>query len=69
MYDAFSPLQVWKALLKEMPMESMLRTLGKMTADQVLEPGSSDVAEVCERIQSEAALKKVRRTYLLSLTF
>ncbi|XP_036822271.1 60 kDa SS-A/Ro ribonucleoprotein isoform X1 [Oncorhynchus mykiss] len=51
---------VWKALLKEMPMESMLRTLGKMTADQVLEPGSSDVAEVCERIQSEAALKKAK---------
>ncbi|XP_029582201.1 RNA-binding protein RO60 isoform X3 [Salmo trutta] len=58
--DHLKSKAVWKALLKEMPMESMLRTLGKMTADQVLEPGSSDVAEVCERIQSEAALKKAK---------
>lgn len=47
-------------MLKEMPMASVLRSLGKMTADKVLEPGSSDVAAVCERIQSESALKKVR---------
>ncbi|XP_071233679.1 RNA-binding protein RO60 isoform X2 [Salvelinus alpinus] len=58
--DHLKSKAVWKALLKEMPMESMLRALGKMTADQVLEPGSSDVAAVCERIQSEAALKKAK---------
>ena len=45
-----------------MPIASVLRALGKMTADKVLEPGGSDLATVCERIQSEAVLKKVRHT-------
>ncbi|CAB1325837.1 unnamed protein product [Coregonus sp. 'balchen'] len=54
--DHLKSKEVWKALLKEI--KSVLRTLGKMTADQVLKPGSSDVAAVCKRIQSEAALKK-----------
>ena len=48
--------------MKEMPLESVLRILGKMTADKVLEPGSRDMVAVCERIQSEAALKKVTAT-------
>ena len=61
-YIGFFPLQVWRALLKEMPIASVLRALGKMTADKVLEPGGSDLATVCERIQSEAVLKKVRHT-------
>ncbi|KAM3866023.1 RNA-binding protein RO60 [Diretmus argenteus] len=56
--DHLKSKEVWKALFKEMPLGSMLRTLGKMTADKVVEPGSSDMAAVCDRIQSEAALKK-----------
>ncbi|KAM6949007.1 RNA-binding protein RO60 [Aplochiton taeniatus] len=48
------------ALLKEMPLAAVLKSLGKMTADKVLEPGSSAVAEVCERVQSEAVLKKAK---------
>ncbi|KAL0966790.1 hypothetical protein UPYG_G00300180 [Umbra pygmaea] len=58
--DHLKSREVWKALLKEMPMESALRILGKMTADHVLEPGSSDVEAVCERIQSDASLKKAK---------
>uniref|UniRef100_A0A3P8XJ72 TROVE domain-containing protein n=1 Tax=Esox lucius TaxID=8010 RepID=A0A3P8XJ72_ESOLU len=58
--DHLKSKEVWKALLKEMPMASLLRALGKMTADQVLVPGSSDVAAVCERIQSEASLMKAK---------
>ncbi|XP_041697281.1 60 kDa SS-A/Ro ribonucleoprotein-like [Coregonus clupeaformis] len=56
--DHLKSKEVWKALLNEI--KSVLRTLGKMTADQVLKPGSSDVAAVCKRIQSEAALKKAK---------
>ncbi|XP_029930298.1 RNA-binding protein RO60 isoform X2 [Myripristis murdjan] len=58
--DHLKSKQVWRALLKEMPLTSMLRILGKMTADKVLEPGSSDMAAVCERIQNETTLKKAK---------
>ncbi|XP_048019892.1 60 kDa SS-A/Ro ribonucleoprotein isoform X1 [Megalobrama amblycephala] len=52
--------EVWKALLKEMPVVVLLKHLGKLTADNVLAPGSPDVAAVCERIQDETALKKAK---------
>lgn len=45
--------------MKEMPLQSVLRILGKMTANKVLEPGTSETQTVCDRIQSETALKKV----------
>lgn len=52
-------LEVWRALLKEMPLQSVLRILGKMTSNKILEPGSSETQAVCDRIQSETSLKKV----------
>nr|XP_006129201.1 60 kDa SS-A/Ro ribonucleoprotein isoform X1 [Pelodiscus sinensis]XP_006129202.1 60 kDa SS-A/Ro ribonucleoprotein isoform X1 [Pelodiscus sinensis]XP_006129203.1 60 kDa SS-A/Ro ribonucleoprotein isoform X1 [Pelodiscus sinensis]XP_025043566.1 60 kDa SS-A/Ro ribonucleoprotein isoform X1 [Pelodiscus sinensis] len=52
--------EVWKALLQEMPITAMLRNLGKMTANSVLEPASSEVALVCERLRNEKLLKKAR---------
>lgn len=55
----FGPFQVWKALLKEMPVSVLLKHLGKLAADKVLIPGSPDIAAVCERIQDETVLKKV----------
>ncbi|KAM4604896.1 RNA-binding protein RO60 [Polymixia lowei] len=58
--DHLKSKQVWRALLKEMPLASMLRILGKMTADKVLEPGSSDMAAVCDRIHNEMELKKAK---------
>ncbi|XP_067156861.1 RNA-binding protein RO60 isoform X2 [Apteryx mantelli] len=50
--------EVWKALLKEMSISVVLRNLGKMTANSVLEPGGSEVAIVCERLGNEKLLKK-----------
>ncbi|XP_033007288.1 60 kDa SS-A/Ro ribonucleoprotein [Lacerta agilis] len=52
--------EVWKALLQEMPLTAVLRNLGKMTANSVLEPGSPEVATVCERLRNEKLLKKAR---------
>ncbi|KAM7162875.1 RNA-binding protein RO60 isoform 2-T3 [Macrochelys suwanniensis] len=52
--------EVWKALLQEMPITAMLRNLGKMTANSVLEPASPEVALVCERLRNEKLLKKAR---------
>ena len=51
--------QVWKALLQEMPLTALLRNLGKMTANSVLEPGNSEVSLVCEKLCNEKLLKKV----------
>ncbi|KAF0047219.1 60 kDa SS-A/Ro ribonucleoprotein [Scophthalmus maximus] len=56
--DHLKSKQVWRALLKEMPLQSLLRILGKMTSNKILEPGSAETRAVCDRIQSEAALKK-----------
>ncbi|MGH0166226.1 UNVERIFIED_CONTAM: hypothetical protein FKN15_071053 [Acipenser sinensis] len=50
--------EVWKTLLKEMPLTAMMRNLGKMTADMVLTTG--EVAMVCEKLQNENILKKAR---------
>lgn len=44
--------------MKEMPLQSVLKFLGKMTASRVLEPGSPETQAVCERIQCETTLKK-----------
>ncbi|XP_066537299.1 60 kDa SS-A/Ro ribonucleoprotein isoform X2 [Hoplias malabaricus] len=52
--------EVWKALLKEMPVVALLRHLGKMTADKVLSPGTPEVTAVCERIQDEQGLTKAK---------
>jgi len=43
-----------------MPISVLLRNLGKMTANSVLEPRSSEVAIVCERLRNEKLLKKVK---------
>ncbi|XP_035027213.1 60 kDa SS-A/Ro ribonucleoprotein [Hippoglossus stenolepis] len=56
--DHLKSKQVWRALLKEMPLQSVLRILGKMTSNTILEPGGSETQAVCDRIQNEAALKK-----------
>ncbi|NXN43211.1 RO60 protein, partial [Rhinoptilus africanus] len=52
--------EVWKALLKEMSISILLKNLGKLTANSVLEPQGSEVAIVCERLRNEKLLKKGR---------
>ncbi|XP_019734729.1 RNA-binding protein RO60 isoform X2 [Hippocampus comes] len=51
---------VWRALLKEMPLQSVLWMLGKMTARKIVQPGASETQALCERMQTEAALKKAK---------
>ncbi|GAA6222537.1 60 kDa SS-A/Ro ribonucleoprotein [Lates japonicus] len=58
--DHLKSKQVWRALLKEMPLQSVLRILGRMTSNKILEPGGSETQAVCDRIQSETALKKAK---------
>ncbi|KAM6124222.1 LOW QUALITY PROTEIN: RNA-binding protein RO60 [Pterocles gutturalis] len=56
--------EVWKALLKEMPISVLLRNLGRLTANSVLEPRGSEVAIVCER-QNEKLLKRIHPFHIL----
>lgn len=58
--DHLKSKQVWRALLKEMPLPAVLRIVGKMTANKVLEPGSSETQTLCDRIQNETVLKKAK---------
>ncbi|KAA8587363.1 hypothetical protein FQN60_016225 [Etheostoma spectabile] len=58
--DHLKSKQVWRALLKEMPLHSVLKILGKMTSKNILEPGSSETQAVCDRIQSTTALAKAK---------
>uniref|UniRef100_A0AAV2JWL6 TROVE domain-containing protein n=1 Tax=Knipowitschia caucasica TaxID=637954 RepID=A0AAV2JWL6_KNICA len=51
---------VWRALLKEMPLRLLMKRLGKMTAKKILDPGSTETQTVCDRIQNEVILKKAR---------
>ncbi|KAM9323580.1 RNA-binding protein RO60 [Pholidichthys leucotaenia] len=52
--------EVWSALLKEMPLDLMLRMLGNMTSNKFFEPGSSETEIVCDRIQGDTSLKKAK---------
>ena len=47
-----------------MPLTALLRNLGKMTANSVLEPGNSEVSLVCEKLCNEKLLKKVGVTFV-----
>ncbi|XP_026169615.1 RNA-binding protein RO60 isoform X2 [Mastacembelus armatus] len=58
--DHLKSKQVWRALLKEMPLQSVLRILGRMTSNKILEQGSSETQALCDRLQSETALKKAQ---------
>lgn len=53
--------------MKEMPLQSVLRILGRMTSNKILEPGGSETQALCDRIQSETALKKVGLINLFDL--
>lgn len=51
---------VWEALLENMPMTAMIRTLGRMGAVGLLKPMSAAVKTVCSRLRNEDLLKKAR---------
>ncbi|CAN0354260.1 unnamed protein product [Lampetra fluviatilis] len=52
--------QVWMALLKEMPVSAMLRSLGKMAALDLLAPESAGAALVCQRLAETDELREAR---------
>ncbi|KAM9789806.1 RNA-binding protein RO60 [Neosynchiropus ocellatus] len=56
--DHLKSKQVWHALLKEMPLPSVVTALGKMALNKVLEPESPETRALCDRIQSDTEVKK-----------
>uniref|UniRef100_A0A3B5LCM8 TROVE domain-containing protein n=1 Tax=Xiphophorus couchianus TaxID=32473 RepID=A0A3B5LCM8_9TELE len=67
--DHLRSKQVWSALLKEISLQSILKILGKMTSNRLLEPRSAETQTICERLQNESSLKKVLPTSTLSASF
>lgn len=53
-------VSVGKQLLQKMPITATIRGLGKMTANDVLKPLSSETKLVCERITNEELIQKGR---------
>lgn len=53
-------LEVWDALLADMPMHAMIRTLNRMTAAGELRPGAGATKYVVDRIQDVQALTRAR---------
>ena len=54
-----SMVQVWGALLENMPMTAMIRNLGKMSALDLLKPRSSHSNHICNRLKDYSLLSKV----------
>lgn len=52
--------EVWEALLAEMPMEAMVRSLATMTRVGLLRPFSEASRRVCERLASPERLRQAR---------
>ena len=53
-------IDIWKALLINMPLTAMIRNLGKMSSMNMLGPGSEAAQLVVEKLHNEAALKYAR---------
>ena len=52
--------EVWRALLADMPMNAMIRTLNRMTSAGLLAPMSDASRYVCDRVQNAEALARAR---------
>ncbi|KAK3590251.1 hypothetical protein CHS0354_041329 [Potamilus streckersoni] len=52
--------EIWKVLLKKMPMTAMIRNLGKITSLGLLDNGSEYENAIAERLNQEETLKKAR---------
>ena len=53
-------IDVWKALLINMPLNAMIRNLGKMTSMDMLGTGSEGAALVVEKLHNDKALRYAR---------
>ena len=60
LHNLYLSLQVWAALLENMPMTAMIRNLGKMSAINLLKPLSTHADIVCKRLRDETLLRKAR---------
>jgi 60 kDa SS-A/Ro ribonucleoprotein len=58
--DWLNNVEVWEALLDEMPMEAMTRNLAKMTTLGLLSPNSEAVRKVVAELRDPARIKKAR---------
>jgi 60 kDa SS-A/Ro ribonucleoprotein len=52
--------ELWDALLQDMPMNAMVRNLGKMSAVGLLKPGSEASTLVAERLRDQERLHRAR---------
>lgn len=57
---ALKSVDVYKALLPDMPMTALIRQLGKLTSIGVLSPMSKEVDVAIEKLSDEEAIKKSR---------
>lgn len=52
--------EVWKVLLKSMPLTAMIRNLGNMTRIEAVKPLSRELDIICKELRSEDQIKKSR---------
>lgn len=52
--------EVWRALLHDIPMLTLIQRLGKLTSLKLLEPDSPDTARVVDKLQDEKLLSSAR---------
>jgi 60 kDa SS-A/Ro ribonucleoprotein len=58
--EKLKSLAVWEALLENMPMNAMVRNLGKMTSIGLLKPLTDASAKVVAALKDEDAIRKAR---------
>lgn len=58
--ERLNSIEVWEALLEDMPLEAMLRNLATMTRIGLLRPLSAGTIEVIKRLGDEEAIKRAR---------
>lgn len=58
--EMLNSVEVWDALLAEMPMTAMIRNLGKMAAIGLVKPLSEAARHVADQLGDETALRKAR---------
>ena len=58
--EKLNEVKVWEALLEKMPLNAMVRNLGKMSSIGLVKPLSAATATVCKRLREEKYLLKSR---------
>ena len=66
--ELLNDVDVWKALLVNMPMTALIRNLNKMTAIGLLKPLSKEINDVVEKLTNSESIRKSRLHPLSILT-